>query len=283
VKEVCLQFTSRSGDLESHQLDPKTAASTMPSISVKNVSKCFQLRRHRTFLMHDLLHRVLLRRRPMDEHWALEDISFSVEDGESVGVIGANGSGKSTLLSLIAKTSYPTTGTVEVEGRVGPMLELGAGFHYSLTGRENIVLNAALLGLSREETEAKLPSIIDYAGVGDYLDAPFHTYSTGMMARLGFAVLAHVEPDILLIDEAFAVGDQEFQNKCRLTMRGLLARGTTMFLVSHNMSMVQELCQRAIWIHHGRIMEMGPAPAVVEQYHLRLLAMLEQEGHGLAL
>jgi lipopolysaccharide transport system ATP-binding protein len=212
-----------------------------------------------------------------EEHWALRDITFEVEKGESVAVIGANGSGKSTLLSLIARTSYPTSGTIEVEGRVGPMLELGAGFHHNLTGLENIHLNAALLGLTDVETAARLDSIIAYAGIDSFLDAPLHTFSTGMVARLGFAVLAHIDPEVLIVDEALAVGDAEFQKKCRKTMFDLLEAGTTMFLVSHDLSMVRDLCQRAIWIHRGRIHAMGPCDEVVEEYRAGLLSMLQQE------
>lgn len=219
-----------------------------------------------------------MRRAIVEEHWALRDISFDVDPGETVAVIGANGSGKSTLLALVARTSYPTKGTIETKGRIGPLLELGAGFHHNLTGLENIHLNAALLGLTDEQTAERLQPIIDYAGVGNFLDAPLHTYSTGMVARLGFAVLAHIDPDILLVDEALSVGDQEFQEKCRRTMLDLVhEKGTTMFLVSHDMAMVQKFCSRAVWIHRGKIMEMGSCKDVVEQYHYRLLKILEEE------
>ena len=238
----------------------------MPAITVHNVSKCFRLETQQPFLAKELWRRVLQRPSRVEEHWALRDITFEVENGESVAVVGMNGSGKSTLLSLIAQTSYPTTGTVEVEGRIGPLLELGAGFHPDLTGRENVYLNGALLGLRREEIDAKFESIAAYADIGAHLDAPLHTYSTGMWGRLGFAVLAHIDPDVLIVDETLSVGDADFQRKCERTMRQQLARGMTMFLVSHSMETVRELCGRAILLHEGRIHAMGPTDDVLRAY-----------------
>ncbi|MCR9248214.1 MAG: ABC transporter ATP-binding protein [bacterium] len=237
-----------------------------PVIRLTDVSKCYRIVRQRPFLAKVLFKKLMRRADPPEVHWALRDISFEVGDGESVGVIGYNGSGKSTLLSLIARTSYPTSGTVEVQGRIGPLLELGAGFAPELTGLENIFLNASLLGLQREEVDAKLESIIEYAGIGDYVYSPLSTYSTGMGARLGFAVIAHIDPDILLIDEALAVGDSEFQGKCMVTMEGFKARGKTMFLVTHDMAMVQRICDRAIWIDRGRVLAIGPSDEVVAKY-----------------
>jgi ABC-type polysaccharide/polyol phosphate transport system ATPase subunit len=238
----------------------------MTAIRVKDVSKCYRFARQRPFLAKEILRRILMRPSSVEQTWALRDVSFEVEEGESVAVVGANGSGKSTLLALIAKTSYPTSGAVEVEGRVGPLLELRAGFHPFLTGYENIYLNGSLLGLSREMVDERRESIIAYADIGPYIDAPLSTYSTGMVARLGFAVLAHIDPDILIVDEALSVGDGEFKQKCQKTMQEMRDRGTTMFLVSHDLRTVKQLCQRAIWLDHGRVRMQGPASEVVDEY-----------------
>jgi len=236
------------------------------AIRLCNVSKCYRIVRQQPFLASALFRALLRRSRPPDVHWALRDISFDVQKGEAVGVIGSNGSGKSTLLSLIARTSYPTSGEVHVHGRVGPLLELGAGFAPELTGLENIYLNASLLGLQRKEVDAKLDSIIAYAGIGDFVYSPLSTYSTGMSARLGFAVVAHIDPDVLLVDEALSVGDQDFQRKCMETMEGFKRRGKTMFLVTHDMPLVQRMCERTIWIDKGRIAAQGPSADVIAHY-----------------
>lgn len=241
----------------------------MAAIRVTDVSKRYTVKRQRPLLAGELLRALMLRPPQKEEHWALRDINFEVQQGESIAVIGNNGSGKSTLLSLIARTSYPTTGTIEVHGRVGPMLELGAGFHPQLTGGENISLNAALLGLTPEEIAAGYDSIVEYADIGAFIDAPLHTYSTGMTARLGFAVLTQMNPDVLIVDEALSVGDADFTKKCQNTMLRMLDSGKTMFLVSHDMATVTELCQRAIWIHQGTIRAQGDARDVVEEYLAR--------------
>jgi len=236
------------------------------AIQLETVSKAYRLHRQQPFLAKEILRRVLQQPSKVELHWALKDVSFEVGRGESIGVIGNNGSGKSTLLSLIAKTSYPTRGTVTVKGRIGPMLELGAGFHPDLTGYENIFLNASLLGLSREKVESRLDSIIEYSGLGDFIYSPIQTYSTGMNARLGFAVIAHIDPDILLVDEILAVGDAEFQAKCQTTIRQFIEKGATLFFVSHSMGAVQDLCDRAIWLERGDMKAVGSAKDVVEQY-----------------
>ena len=197
----------------------------------------------------------------------MRDINLEVGPGEAVGVIGANGSGKSTLLSLVAGTAYPTTGYVTVEGRIGPLLELGAGFHPDLTGYENIFLNASLLGLRREQVEENLDSIIEFSGIREFIDAPIRTYSTGMAARLGFAVIAHSDPEILLVDEVLSVGDAQFQVRCEETIERFLANGTTMLLVSHNLVTVERLCQRVVWLDRGRMREHGPTTDILARYH----------------
>lgn len=238
----------------------------MTAIRVTDVSKCYRLKRQRPFLAGEILRALMFRRATNEEHWALRDINFEVEWGESIAVIGNNGSGKSTLLSLIAQTSYPTSGAIEVNGRIGPMLELGAGFHPQLTGAENIFLNASLLGLQPDEIAEKYDAIVAYADIGSFIDAPIHTYSTGMTARLGFAVLAHIDPDVLIVDEALSVGDADFTQKCQHTMRGMLEAGKTMFLVSHDMPTVEALCQRTIWLDKGKIKAHGATHDVIEEY-----------------
>ena len=236
------------------------------AIQLDGVSKAYRIIRQRPFLAKELVLRMLGKTQPQEFHQALNDVSFTIEKGEAVGVIGSNGSGKSTLLSLIAGTSRPTTGTVTVDGRIGPLLELGAGFVPELTGHENIYLNASLLGLQREEVDEMLDSIIEFSGIGDFIGQPLVTYSTGMSARLGFAVIAHIDPDILLIDEVLAVGDYEFQTKCMDTMRKFRQRGKTMFLVTHDTSAVTDLCSRTIWLDSGRVQAIGDSNEVVDAY-----------------
>jgi homopolymeric O-antigen transport system ATP-binding protein len=183
-----------------------------------------------------------------------------------VGLIGANGAGKSTLLGLIAGVLQPQSGTVEVHGRVAPLLELGGGFHPELTGRENIVLNGVLLGLRRVELDARMDAITAFSELGDFLEQPLRTYSSGMVARLAFAVAAHLEPDILLIDEILAVGDQHFQGKCREKIAEFKDRGVTIVLVSHALEDVRRLCHRAIWLDGGSIRSEGAPGSVIDAY-----------------
>jgi lipopolysaccharide transport system ATP-binding protein len=204
------------------------------------------------------------------DFYALKDISFQVRKGESVGIIGRNGSGKSTLLQIIAGTLQPTTGSVRVRGRVAALLELGSGFNPEFTGRENVYLNAAVLGLSRAETDAKFDSIAAFADIGDFLDQPVKTYSSGMMMRLAFAVQTAVEPDILIVDEALSVGDEAFQRKCFARLERLKERGTGLLFVSHGAAQIIELCGEAIWLNCGRIEAAGPPKTVVNLYHRAL-------------
>jgi ABC-type polysaccharide/polyol phosphate transport system ATPase subunit len=236
------------------------------SIKLTDVSKRFRVNLGSSFLARLVVERLRSRGSRTRDHWALRNIDLEIHAGESVGIIGSNGSGKSTLLSLIAKTMYPTSGTVEVHGRIGSLLELGAGFHPDLTGIENVYLNASLLGLSRAEVERHLDSIQAYADIGEYIEAPLSTYSSGMHARLGFAVIAHIDPDILLIDEVFAVGDAAFTEKSERTIQGFLERGCTLLLVSHGIEQVQRICKRAAWIDQGRLVACGPSGEVCSQY-----------------
>ncbi len=184
---------------------------------------------------------------------ALKDISFTIEKGEAFGIMGPNGSGKSTTLGLIAGVMKPTSGSVDVRGRVAPLLELGAGFHSELSGRENIILNAVILGLTKREALAKMDSIIEFSELGEFIDQPIRTYSTGMLARLGFSVAVHIDPEILLVDEILAVGDESFQKKCMQRMMEFKQKGVTIVLVSHNRQHVYEICDRVAHIDRGRL------------------------------
>lgn len=197
---------------------------------------------------------------------ALEDISFSVPEGEAVGIIGKNGAGKSTLLKVLSRITTPTTGSISVRGRLSALLEVGTGFHQDLTGRENIFLNGSILGMSKNDVERRFDDIVEFAEVERFLDTPIKRYSSGMRLRLGFAVAAHLDPDILLVDEVLAVGDASFQKKCLGQMDELRRGERTILFVSHNMAAVETLCSRAIWIDAGKIREDGPAPEVISNY-----------------
>ena len=201
-----------------------------------------------------------------EEFWALRDISFEVKHGETIGIIGSNGSGKSTLLKLLNGIFMPDTGSINVDGKVGALIEVGAGFHPVLTGRENIYVNAAILGMSKKEIERKFDDIVDFAGVGDFIDSPVKHYSSGMYVRLGFAIAAHCEPDILLIDEVLAVGDFSFQSKCFERLKNLKSRKKTVILVSNEVGIVKNFCDSALWIEDGRLYSLGDPKHVVDLY-----------------
>jgi len=198
--------------------------------------------------------------------WALQAVSFAVEPGEVVGIIGRNGAGKSTLLKVISRITRPTTGSVRVRGRVASLLEVGTGFHEELTGRENVYLSGCILGMPKKRIDAKLDEIVSFAEVSRFIDTPMKHYSSGMRLRLGFAVAAHLESDILLVDEVLAVGDGEFQRKCLAAMSGLQDTGRTVLFVSHNLTAVENLCSRAVWIEGGQLREDGPPAQVIERY-----------------
>ncbi len=197
---------------------------------------------------------------------SLEDISFEVAQGEAFGIIGRNGAGKSTTLGLIAGVLKPSGGKVAVQGRVSPLLELGAGFHPELTGRENIVMNGILMGLTRKEVEEKAEEIIAFSELGEFIDQPIRVYSSGMMARLGFSVVSSLDPELLLVDEILAVGDIEFKKKCIDRMLAFRAKGVTMVLVSHALDDIRELCTRTLWIENHRVRMLGESHAVVDAY-----------------
>lgn len=198
--------------------------------------------------------------------WALKDINFEVKQGEILGLIGKNGAGKSTLLKILSRTTAPTTGSIKIKGKIASLLEVGTGFHPDLSGRDNIFLNGAILGMKKSEIKSKFDAIVDFAGVQRYIDTPVKRYSSGMYVRLAFAVAAHLEPDILIIDEVLAVGDQEFQNKCLGKMKDVSEQGRTVIFVSHNMGAVNDLCSRAILLNQGTIKIDGLTDKVIKAY-----------------
>jgi lipopolysaccharide transport system ATP-binding protein len=198
--------------------------------------------------------------------WALRDVSFDVTQGEVVGIIGRNGAGKTTLLKVLSRITEPTEGGVDLYGRVGSLLEVGTGFHPELTGRENIYLNGAILGMKREEIDRKFDEIVAFSEIEKFIDTPVKHYSSGMYVRLAFSVAAHLEPEILLVDEVLAVGDVAFQKKCLGKMGSVVEEGRTVLFVSHNMAAVQRLCAHSIWIDEGRLRQLGPTPQVVDSY-----------------
>lgn len=198
---------------------------------------------------------------------ALDNVSFSIEKGEIVGIMGANGAGKSTLLKVISRVIRPTYGHIFLSGRVAPLLELGAGFDYEMTGRENIFLNGAVLGFSKKNMASRLNRIVEFSGIGDFIDAPIRTYSSGMVARLGFAVATDIQPDILIIDEILSIGDADFQKKSTERILQYFNNGSTILMVSHNLNSIRQLCSKAIWLKNGAIKMIGPASEITNHYY----------------
>ena len=248
-----------------------------PAIIFENVSKRYDLRAGQGTLRDAIpaLTARLFRRnsnpssegsRSSNEIWALRDVSFEVQPGEALGIIGANGAGKTTALSLLAGITRPTAGRIAVAGRVGALIQLGAGFHPDLSGRENVYLNASILGLKKAEVDRIYDDIVAFAELDAFMDTPVKRYSSGMYARLGFAVAAHVDPDVLLVDEVLAVGDMNFQSKCMRRMREVMASGKVVIFVSHTLAAVQTLCTRAIWLDYGQIRAEGEPGDVVASY-----------------
>ncbi|MCK4787832.1 MAG: ABC transporter ATP-binding protein, partial [Desulfobacteraceae bacterium] len=255
-----------SGEEESIIIPPDDVV-----ICVSNLSKCYQIYDQ----PHDRLKqsiypplRRLVGKQPKQyfrEFWALKDVSFDIKKGETVGIIGRNGSGKSTLLQMLCGTLNPTCGSIQTRGRIAALLELGSGFNPEFTGRENVYMNAAIIGLSREQTEARFDDIVAFADIGDFMEQPVKTYSSGMYLRLAFAVIAHVDADILVIDEALAVGDAVFTQKCMRYIRAFQESGTLIF-VSHDMGSVLNLCKTCIWLGHGMVQKTGTSKEVAEAY-----------------
>jgi lipopolysaccharide transport system ATP-binding protein len=198
--------------------------------------------------------------------WALKDVSFAIQQGEAVGIVGRNGAGKSTLLKILSLITAPTSGVVKVKGRIASLLEIGTGFHPELTGRENIYLNGAIMGMTRTEVRRRFDEIVDFAGVGEFIDTPVKRYSSGMYVRLAFAVAAHLEPDILIVDEVLAVGDVGFQQKSMGKMRKVAGEGRTVLVVTHNMTSIINLCSSAVWLDNGQVRALGDAEQTVQSY-----------------
>jgi ABC-type polysaccharide/polyol phosphate transport system ATPase subunit len=244
--------------------------SSEPAISLKGISKRYFLNRDKPLKLSEALRRPrrILRQTSKSAFWALQDITFDVRVGETVGIIGPNGSGKSTLLYIMLGISPPTSGEVKTRGRIAGLLELGAAFHQDASGRDNAYLNALFLGLPKDELDSKLPEIIEFAGLEQFIDQPIRTYSTGMRMRLGYSVAVHVRPDILLVDEVLAVGDADFQEKCFDHFAQLKQQSTTIILVSHDLGSIQALADRVILIEHGQVVNEGDPTAVCQQYLL---------------
>jgi lipopolysaccharide transport system ATP-binding protein len=239
----------------------------MVAIRFDGLSKKFILHRERPRSFQELAVGLFRRDKgSREEFWALRDVSFTVAQGETVGIIGPNGAGKSTVLKLISRIIEPTSGRIEVNGRVGALLELGAGFHPDLTGRENIYLNGSLLGLSRGQLRRTLDAIVGFAELERFIDVPVKHYSSGMYVRLGFSVAVHTDPEILLVDEVLAVGDATFQRKCLDRINHLRQQGVTILFVSHSAETVRAICPRVLWLDNGRLVVDGPAEAVVARY-----------------
>lgn len=241
----------------------------MNVITCENVWKTFHRRTGQKLIRDHLAS--WFRSKPAEDHsfHALKDVSFHVANGEGLALIGSNGAGKSTLLSVITGLTPPEKGNVKVHGRTAALLELGSGFHPDLTGRENVYLNAALLGFSEKHTRAIFDATVEFSGVKDFIDEPLRTYSTGMTVRLAFSIAMNIDPEILIIDEVLAVGDQDFQLKCFDRVRAFRRAGKTFLCVSHNKAVLRELCDRAVWLDHGEVMMCGKIEDVFEAYEGR--------------
>jgi ABC-type polysaccharide/polyol phosphate transport system ATPase subunit len=236
----------------------------MGHIRFQDVSKIFHRHTGQKLIRHHFRDR--FRRNREHDFYALKNVSFRVDEGERVAIVGRNGAGKSTLLSLVCGLATPEKGRVDVSGRIAALLELGSGFHPDLTGRENVYLNASLLGFTRARTEALFQSIVEFSGVGEFIDEPLRTYSSGMLVRLAFSVALNLEPSILIIDEVLAVGDQAFQEKCFEKVLEFRESGKTLLCVSHSPAILLRLCDRALWLDHGELMMDGNALEVLHAY-----------------
>ena len=236
-------------------------------LSLQDVSVVYRVNRQRITSLKEYAIRKVRREIVTEEFSALRDVNLELCRGEVFGIVGRNGAGKSTMLKTIARVLRPTTGRVIVKGRVAPLLEMGAGFHMELTGRENVYLYGALLGHSRKEMDEKVDGIVDFAELWEFIDSPLRTYSTGMVTRLGFSIATDVKPDVLIVDEILGVGDESFQRKSRERMMGFCDDGTTVILVSHNSELIQTMCDRVMWLDHGQVKMTGESNEVVAAYH----------------
>lgn len=239
-----------------------------PAIILENVSVRYRLPSERIGTLKEYAIRLLQRRLKHREFWAIKDLDLNIQQGGEVfGIVGDNGAGKSTLLKVISKVLRPTTGRVRIYGKIAPpLLELGAGFHPELSGRENVFLNGALLGYSHDEMNQVFDEIVEFSELAEFIDAPIRTYSSGMYARLGFAVATAHQPEILIVDEILSVGDEAFQRKCTDRIAGFRENGATVLMVSHNLDLIAGMCNRAAWLDHGKLIHMGNAEEVVAKY-----------------
>ena len=240
--------------------------SKQPAIIVDNVSMKFNLSKEKVDSLKDYIIKSIKKEIKYNEFWALQNVSFTVEKGDRVGILGLNGAGKSTLLKVIAGVFKPTEGSVTKHGKMVPLLELGAGFDQQYTGKENIYLYGAMLGYSKEFIDEKYDEIVKFSELKDFIDVPIKNYSSGMAARLGFAIATIVQPEILIVDEVLAVGDAAFQEKCQERMHHMLENGTTLLFVSHTMTTVRQLCDHAIWLNKGDVVMQGEAESVCDAY-----------------
>jgi ABC-2 type transport system ATP-binding protein len=238
------------------------------AVHVDDVSKKFRLYHERNQTLKSAILRGARSRH--EDYWALKNITFDVKEGQTHGLIGTNGSGKSTLLKCLAKIYWPTSGEITYRGRIASLLEVGSGFHEELSGKENIYLNGSILGMSKKEIDRKFDDIVDFSGVERYLDQPVKNYSSGMYVRLGFAIAINVDPDILVVDEVLSVGDEGFQKKSYERFLDFKKRGKTIILVTHNMPVVQEICDSVTWLNQGVMMKTGPAAEVIKAYRKSL-------------
>jgi len=268
------------------------------AISVENVSKVYQLGEiDRTQLIGDISRWVrgifkkgksasteetseLSPECPDNQFWALKNVSFDIKEGESVALVGRNGAGKSTLLKLLSRITAPTSGSLRLNGRIASLLEVGTGFHYELTGRDNVYLSGTIMGMNRKEISKKFDTIVQFAGLEQFIDTPVKRYSSGMLVRLAFSVAAHLEPEILILDEVLAVGDQQFHNQCIDRMHEIVRDGRTIIIVSHNMSYVRRLSSRTLWLQKGGLQEYGPTEEVINNYEAASAAANIGNRHG---
>ena len=242
-------------------------------IILKNVSMKFNLRVEKDNSLKMIFINLFTpkKKKKKDYFWALKDIDFRINKGDVVGIIGANGAGKSTLLKVVSGVYKPTTGTVEVNGKISPMIELGAGFDGELTARENIYLNGAILGYSKEFLEQKFDEIVEFSELKDFLDVPVKNFSSGMVAKLAFSISTIVDPEVLIVDEILSVGDIKFQEKSKNKMMSMIEGGTTVLYVSHSIDSIKELCSKVIWLDHGKIVKMGDTKEICDEYYKKLM------------
>ncbi|MCI1477138.1 MAG: ABC transporter ATP-binding protein [Clostridium beijerinckii] len=236
-------------------------------ITMNYVSMCFNMPNERITSLKEYVVKFIKNKLSYNKFWALKDIKLEIDQGDVVGIIGFNGAGKSTMLKVVSGILKPTKGTVEIKGSIAPLIELGAGFDPELSGRENIYLNGAILGLSRKLMNEKIEEIIDFAELRDFIDSPVKNYSSGMYARLGFSIATCIRPDILIVDEILSVGDYRFQEKSKQRIKDMMAEGTTIIMVSHTISQVEELCNKIVWLDRGRIKKIGGKEIIAEYQH----------------